>query len=297
MRITLKVDVDTYRGTLEGVPALLELFARHGVRATFLFSMGPDHTGRALRRVFRRGFIGKVRRTSVTSHYGYRTLMYGVLLPGPDIGRKAGHVMQAAARDHETGIHSWDHVRWQDYVVARDEAWTRAEMEKAFDAFTRVLGRRPDTIGAAGWQMNKYVPALETAFGFDYASDVRGDAPFKPVMDGVCGDCVQLPTTLPTLDELIGVRGITAGNVHESVLAASARPLPAGHVYTLHAELEGMKLLPVMDRLLAEWRSAGAQIGTMGDLYNTLSTGALPECAVVQREIEGRSGVLAMKET
>ncbi|MGH8799643.1 MAG: 4-deoxy-4-formamido-L-arabinose-phosphoundecaprenol deformylase, partial [Casimicrobiaceae bacterium] len=46
MRIlALKVDVDTLRGTREGVPALLDLLRRHRVGATFLFSVGPDHTG------------------------------------------------------------------------------------------------------------------------------------------------------------------------------------------------------------------------------------------------------------
>jgi peptidoglycan/xylan/chitin deacetylase (PgdA/CDA1 family) len=111
-RLALKVDVDTLRGTREGVPGLVELFRRHGVSATFLFSLGPDHTGRAIKRVFRPGFIGKVKRTSVVRHYGMRTLMYGTVLPGPDIGRRGGDVMRAV-RDvgHETGIHCWDHVR------------------------------------------------------------------------------------------------------------------------------------------------------------------------------------------
>ena len=88
MKIALKVDVDTLRGTLEGVPALLELYQRYGVKATFLFSLGPDHTGRALRRIFRPGFFSKVQRTSVLSHYGLKTLLYGTLLPGPHIGRQ-----------------------------------------------------------------------------------------------------------------------------------------------------------------------------------------------------------------
>ena len=48
--IALKVDVDTLRGTREGVPRLLEILARQRVRATFLFSLGPDHTGWALSR-------------------------------------------------------------------------------------------------------------------------------------------------------------------------------------------------------------------------------------------------------
>ena len=75
-QLVLKVDVDTYRGTLIGVPRLVDLFRRHGADATFLFSLGPDHTGRAIKRVFRPGFLSKVSRTSVLAHYGLKTLLY-----------------------------------------------------------------------------------------------------------------------------------------------------------------------------------------------------------------------------
>src|SRR5215470_19575743 len=127
-RIALKIDVDTDRGTLEGVPRLMALFERLDVRATFLFSLGPDHTGRAIRRAFRRGFLGKVKRTSVLEHYGLKTLLYGVLLPGPYIGRGCQREMQEIAhRGFEVGVHTWDHVRWQDGVATASEAWTRHE--------------------------------------------------------------------------------------------------------------------------------------------------------------------------
>ena len=49
--VGLKVDVDTLRGTREGVPRLMALLRRLGIDATFYFSVGPDNTGRALRRV------------------------------------------------------------------------------------------------------------------------------------------------------------------------------------------------------------------------------------------------------
>ncbi|MCM3372816.1 hypothetical protein M3640_19330, partial [Bacillus velezensis] len=114
-RIVLKIDVDTLRGTREGVPNLARIFDRFNARATFLFSLGPDHTGWALRRVFRPGFLKKVSRTSVVEHYGVKQLMYGVLLPGPDIGRRAIADMRAIHEaGFECGIHTWDHVYWQD---------------------------------------------------------------------------------------------------------------------------------------------------------------------------------------
>ena len=296
MQIALKVDVDTLRGTLDGVPALLRLFDKHQVRATFLFSLGPDHTGRALRRVFRPGFLAKVRRTSVASHYGLKTLMYGTLLPGPHIGRRAGHVMrEVAAAGHEVGIHCYDHIRWQDFVAKKDADWTRREMQRAMDAFQEVFGRQADVIGAAGWQINAHALALEEEFGFSYASDVRGESAFYPLMEGVASACLQIPTTLPTLDELIGCDDISAANVHEVVLEESRKALPDGHVYTLHAELEGMALSPVMQRLLAGWQASGDTPGTLRDTCASLDQAALPSRPVVWDEVPGRSGVLAVQ--
>lgn len=298
MRIALKVDVDTLRGTLEGVPALLRLFDQYQVRATFLFSLGPDHTGRAIKRVFRPGFLGKVGRTSVTSHYGIKTLLYGTLLPGPHIGKRGGQVMRnIASAGHETGIHTYDHVYWQDEVIKRDMTWTRTQMDKAREVYQDIFQCQAPTHGAAGWQMNRHAFLLEQEYGFRYASDCRGTQPFLPVIDGQAVACPQLPTTLPTLDEVIGLDGWTGENVHEHILARSDVMQPHGHVYTLHAELEGMQLLPTLKKLLEGWRARGADIGTTEDLFNTLDISALPALPIVYGEIPGRSGVMALQGT
>lgn len=296
MRIALKVDVDTYRGTLEGVPALLRLFDQYQVKATFLFSLGPDHTGRALRRIFRPGFLAKVKRTSVTSHYGLKTLMYGTLLPGPHIGRRCSHILRAVAQaGHEVGIHCYDHIRWQDFVAKKNAQWTRREMQRAADVFEEIFGKRAEVIGAAGWQINPDALQLEQEFGFRYASDVRGTTPFYPVMDQRRSACPQIPTTLPTLDELLGIDNINESNVHEHIFHASRSELPDGHVYTLHAELEGMKLLSVMERLLQQWQSAGDDVGTLHDTYAHLNLASLPQREVIWAEVAGRSGLLAVE--
>jgi undecaprenyl phosphate-alpha-L-ara4FN deformylase len=295
--LALKVDVDTLRGTREGVPPLVDALELAGADATFLFSLGPDHTGRALRRVFRPGFFSKVSRTSVVEHYGLKTLMYGTLLPGPDIGRTAGDVMRRV-RDagYEAGIHCFDHTTWQDFVTRRDPAWTRQQMQAAVERFNEVFGEPPKVHGAAGWQMNEAAFALEEELGFTYASDTRGATPFVPLLSQRRSRVAQLPTTLPTLDELIGIDGTTADNVHE-VLLARTRDATSSHVYTLHAELEGMKLLPIFQRLLQGWKAQGYDLVSTQTLFNSVDISSLPALPVHSGTVPGRSGTLAVQGT
>lgn len=298
-QLALKIDVDTLRGTLEGVPPLVAMLKKHQARATFLFSLGPDNTGRALRRVFRPGFLKKVFRTNVAGNYGLKTLMYGVLIPGPDIGRKGAAAMRAV-RDagYEVGIHTWDHIRWQDFVARRDAAWTRHEFVQAVERFREVFGTEPKTFGAAGWQMNFDAFELEHEFHLRYASDTRGTHPFLPEMRGRVFSVPQIPTTLPTLDELVGVNGITVDNVAEHLLKLTEKDPPEhGHVYTLHAELEGMALSPVFDTLLAGWRAQGYDLVATETIAAGLDRKTLPMHTVIMGELPGRSGTLALQSS
>jgi undecaprenyl phosphate-alpha-L-ara4FN deformylase len=302
--LTLKIDVDTFRGTREGVPNLVRILRRHDAHATFLFSLGPDHTGWALRRAFRPGFFTKVSRTSVVEHYGLKTLMYGVLLPAPDIGRRCADQMRAvAAAGFECGIHTWDHVRWQDNVRTRGTRWTSHIMRRAEDRFRLVFGRAATTHGAAGWQMNAAAFAEHDGAGYAYASDGRAmlrengalldphAGPYR--LPGV--QCVQLPTTLPTLDELLGrtIDGvtITTANIAEHLLALTAGA-ERDHVYTLHAELEGQKLSPIFEQLLSGWKAQGYQLASMADYYQKVKDQPLPDYPVSWGELPGRSGEL-----
>ena len=124
---------------------------------------------------------------------------------------------------------------------------------------------------------------------------MRGNGPFFPAMDGIHSRCIQLPTTLPTLDEIIGSDGIDSSNCWETILDKSRKPLPHGHVYTLHAELEGLKLQPVMKKLLEHWTSSGFEFVTLQQLYQSLDQSLLPRETIRWGEVEGRSGQLAIQ--
>jgi undecaprenyl phosphate-alpha-L-ara4FN deformylase len=294
-QLALKIDVDTYRGTREGVPRLVEVLQRYNAQATFFFSLGPDHTGRAIKRVFRPGFIGKVSRTSVVEHYGIRTLLYGTLLPAPDIGKKCASIMRMVkVAGFETGIHCYDHIRWQDHVADMDAEWTLRELQLAVDRYTDIFGEAPHAHAAAGWQMNRHALRLMQRLGFKYSSDTRGTHPFIPTWQAEIIACPQLPTTLPTLDELMNRDGITLDNIAEHILRLTEVPSATGHVYTLHAELEGGKWLPIFEQLLQGWQSQGYELVSMQQYLQGLDMAALPHHEVVMREVEGRVGKLAV---
>jgi len=330
MKLALKIDVDTYRGTREGVPRLVEVLQRYNAQATFFFSLGPDHTGRAIKRVFRPGFIGKVSRTSVVEHYGIKTLLYGTLLPAPDIGKKCADIMRMVkVAGFEVGIHCYDHIRWQDYVAHKDAEWTRQELQLAVDRFADIFGEAPLSHAAAGWQMNRHALRLMQRLGFKYSSDTRGTHPFIPTWQAEIIACPQLPTTLPTLDELMNRDGITLANIAEHILKltehttpsghtldtlpakpadcgsgyeagipapeGSAPPCHTGHVFTLHAELEGGKWLPVFEQLVQGWQAQGYELVSMQQYLQGLDVDTLPHHEVVMREVEGRVGTLAVQ--
>jgi undecaprenyl phosphate-alpha-L-ara4FN deformylase len=294
--LAIKVDVDTDRGTRIGVPNLIALFDEFGLKTTFLFSLGPDNTGRAIKRIFRPGFLSKVSRTSVVSTYGIRTLLNGVLLPGPHIGRRNEAVMRLARdRGHEVGIHCYDHIRWQDGLATMSPDEVAGEFNKAHREFERIFGVSAKTAGSAGWQANGFSLAAYDDARLLYASDARGTHPFFPRFSGSVYRTLQIPTTLPTLDELLG----RPEHPEERIIDHYRSLLrPDGlNVLTIHAELEGMKKRDLFRGFLEILRKQGIKIVRLDALAQELiaSPASIPVCDIVFGTVDGRSGTLALQ--
>jgi peptidoglycan/xylan/chitin deacetylase (PgdA/CDA1 family) len=293
------VDVDTDRGTREGVPALAAALRAEKCPATFLFSLGPDNTGKAIRRVFRPGFLKKVGRTNVAGNYGLRTLLNGTLLPAPMIAARNAAVLRVV-RDQgfATGIHCWDHFGWQDYLHGWDIEQTRAEFGRAAAEYARIFGERPRTAGTPGWQAGANSFRVYDEHELLYGSDTRGMHPFFPRVGPVVYTTVQIPTTLPTLDELLGRAEHPTEKIVEHYLAR----LDGGRagrveVLTVHAELEGARYLGLFTELIQRARAAGVEVVRLEEYAEMLlrDRAGIPVCEVHDGAVDGRSGLLALQ--
>lgn len=293
MQVALKVDVDTLRGYIEGVPRLLDLFDRTGIRASFFFSFGPDNSGKAVRRIFRKGFLSKMLRTDAPGTYGLKTMMYGTLLPAPMIVPSRSSVFrEALSQGHEVGLHAWDHVDWQDRLDSMSQSEMEGQFDRGREMYRKLTGIYPRSCAAPAWKTNDASLAMEDRKGLLYASDTRGRGPFIPMVKGKPMRTIQIPSTLPTMDEILGRDGVDRYNVSDRYCHIMTDGL---NVHTIHAEMEGMSMLGSMEELIAKVKGRGGVFVTLGETAKSLMVEDLPLCNVVRGYLPGRAGKVSIQ--
>ncbi len=291
MRLGLKVDVCTYAGMRSGVPNLLRLFDRLNVRASFFVAMGPDRSGRAIRRVFRSGFLEKMWRTRAVKTYGWQTLLYGTVLPAPHVGRRcAGLLREIVAAGHELAVHGYDHVRWQDKLSSLTEGEIVAELELAWKVASTATGSTVRAFGAPGWQCTETSLRCEERLGLLYRSDTRGRHPYYIAVEGQVLPTLEIPTTLPTLDETWGA---VSDDGNELCRWYRRQLQPDCNVYTAHAEMEGREYVDFFRSWLEIVLAEGAAIGRLDEWVGSFVTA--PRCRLRLGTIPGRAGMVALQ--
>jgi undecaprenyl phosphate-alpha-L-ara4FN deformylase len=293
--VAIKVDVDTYEGMRHGVPTLLALFKKYGIMASFFVPMGKDHTGWTAKRVFtRKGFLEKAGRVGVIDTYGIKTLMYGLLLPGPQIAKKNADGCRAVEGEgHELGIHGLDHVWWHDHIKHLEREKTEAILEKAFETYQGIMGHPTRSFASPGWMINSHALRVFEESGLAYSSDTRGTSPFFPELGGEQFNILQIPTTLPTLDEVVGIAGTEVAQLAEFYLGRLRDGL---NILTVHTELEGKNWAVFLDTLIRRMLEAGSTFKRLVDVaveYENVIFA--PRCEITYGRIEGRAGEVSLQ--
>jgi undecaprenyl phosphate-alpha-L-ara4FN deformylase len=290
MKIGLRIDVDTFRGTRIGVPSLCRVLARHKINATFFFSVGPDNMGRHLWRLLRPAFLWKMLRTRASRLYGWDILLRGTFWPGPVIGEKLANIIRDTDQaGHEVGLHAWDHQAWQAHIDQMDSGAIHESLHRGVELLTRLLGHPPVCSAVPGWKCNDLVLEEKARFPFHFNSDCRGDSIFRPIAGTKELSQPQVPVTLPTYDEVIGQDGVSNDSYNARILGL-LRPHKL-NVLTIHAEVEGMVCRPMFEQFLGMSLSQGHRLVPLGELLE--ESPQMKTARIAPRDIRGREGWVA----
>lgn len=228
-RLGLKIDVDTYEGMKNGVPVILQILKEFDVQGTFFLSIGPDNSGRAVFQLIKNPrFLKKMMRTNAPALYGWKTSLYGTLLPAPMIALSFPQIVKdIIAAGHEVQFHAWDHRRWQDELSQKSESWIREWFDKGMSGFEKLTGKKPTAFGAPSWLIDDRVLTIIKEYHFDYVSCTRAKSPF--IHD--IANYLEIPSDLPCFEEIDEQRGVP--------IISDLMKDGKNHVLPVHAEVEG----------------------------------------------------------
>ena len=290
--VGLRIDVDTLRGTREGVLRLCEVFDKHAVRGSFFFTLGPDNSGKAIWNVFRqKGFLKKMLRTNALALYGWGTITSGLFGKAKEIGATCPESLRTAAKaGHETGFHAWDHRRWQDHVWNMKTEEIGAHYLQGFAEFERILGFKPKCAAAPSWRTSPDALAMQDGLGLDYASDIRfgracflshAGRRFSTLQIPASSRCLEEYQTAGTGDEDDIIEGIVG-----ELLKADCPTI------TVHAEVEGNIYAKYLDNLITRIQSRVGPLVPLGTIAaQTLKNrDSVPVFELSRTGIAGRSG-------
>jgi undecaprenyl phosphate-alpha-L-ara4FN deformylase len=225
----LKIDVDTHWGMKNGVPSLLQILKQFNLKGTFFLSIGPDNSGRAALQLIKNPlFFKKMMRTNAPALYGWKTALYGTLLPAPMIALSYPEIVKdIIAAGHEVQFHAWDHRRWQDELPRKSEDWIKDWFIKGISGFEKLAGQKPSAFGAPSWTIDDRVLSIVKEYKYEYLSCTRAKAPFVHETINI----VEIPSDLPCFEEVDAKNGV-------SIICELMKEGDI-HVLPVHAEVEG----------------------------------------------------------
>ena len=280
----LKIDVDTYWGMKNGVPCLLQTLKEFNLKGTFFLSIGPDNSGRAALQLIKNPlFLRKMMRTKAAALYGWKTALYGTLLPAPMIALSFPEIVkEIIAAGHEVQFHAWDHRRWQDELANKSESWIRQWFAKGIAGFEKLTGNKPTAFGAPSWLIDDRVMAIIKEYKFEYLSCTRAKTLFIHEIANV----LEIPSDLPCFEEIAAQKSVSI--ISELIKYGDT------HVLPVHAEVEGGMFNEKFKQLLKSALDMGSSIVPLKEIKSKLTLQDIPVRKYKMELLPGRHSACAV---
>lgn len=273
--LPLRIDVDFRAGLLRAVPSMLDALAARDMHATFFVVAGRNRPRRSLGRLRESAYRKRFARLGPLRVWSALRGDNAPMLEGPEAQRI---VRRIESEGHELAVHGWDHGAWADRVWHASLGELVEDVERAYDAITKVAGPRKRAWGSPNWRSRQDVIATLVERGVDYLSECWGRAPF------LSHGCLHLPVT-----DNLEARVFDAEPEPIESLLGAAEP-EAYRLICMHDYFEGLLYPQLFPRLLDALGRRGLRATSLSGVARELDRSSLIEETLDNGPVEGFCG-------
>jgi len=171
----------------------------------------------------------------------------------------------------------------------------REESGRAHAEYLRLFGHPARMSAAPGWAANARSLEVQEERALLFTSDTRVGAPFFPAAGGRVFRTLEIPTTLPTLDEVLAWPHTASDDARRRLYRTSIHAAQGDAVHTIHTEVEGGPHAVLFAGILDDWRSDGVAFVLLSEIAREVLGGhaPVPERPLAKTRLPGRGGSVA----
>lgn len=180
----IRIDLESQKGIRDGLPNLLRLFKKHGVKGSFYLTMGGESN------VFEiLGNRGKLKTTAERKIklWSKKDKIRMVLSPIDFVKKNRQLLKKIISDGHELGLHGWKHREWTRNL---DNVNLKARLKQMTSRYKEYFGKRATSWASPGFNTNKNVLRELENSGIYHISDFKEKQNFgkiKNVPINICG--------------------------------------------------------------------------------------------------------------
>lgn len=255
----LRIDLDTRKCIKEGLPKLLDLLRELDIKASFYVPIGGESN--VFEIIKNRGGVYE----KGISKLGFFEKVLTVAMPQDFLKKYRKLLMRIIDDGHELGVHGWKHREWTHSLGKLD---LDDRFKKIISKYNELTGKKPASFAAPGFNTNENALKALDRYGFLVASDLPGEKPFHPTVNGVKLKHLQVPVNIRKGNLPIIEHYTLQGLSDKDIVKAVCSDISDRNYVVMygHGALEGSQKINVLGDILKYVKEQKYNIVTIEDI-------------------------------
>lgn len=168
---TLRVDLETHKGIKEGVPKLLDLLKKYGIKASFYLTMGGESNPLE---IFKNRGDMKSSGERKIKVWSLKDKLRMAINPKNFVRENIKVLQRIINEGHELGLHGWKHREW---TRALEKISIPIRIKKSYEEYVRLFHKKPISWASPGFNVNEKVLRSLEENNILLTSDFTGEKP------------------------------------------------------------------------------------------------------------------------